>query len=160
MLGSFEKALVFFKKKLFHKPSIDQKMVSKVGNDDFGKQTIENFNSNGVDTRHLFICEDNSIPSGVASILVDSKTGKNVIVVVPGSNFAITSNEISSTLNQILPSQSGITVVITQLEIPMGLVEQTLKTSSAVKNVITILNPAPAAKLSDVKLFRIIISVT
>jgi ribokinase len=52
--------------------------ISKTGNDVFGKQSIELYNNEGINTDYIFSDEDS--PSGIALITVDSH-GENCIVV-------------------------------------------------------------------------------
>src|SRR5437588_12134918 len=58
-------------------------MVAKVGSDLFGPATIRNFESQGIDARHVHIAE--GVSGGVAPIFVDP-SGQNRIVVVKGAN--------------------------------------------------------------------------
>src|SRR5882757_11052745 len=53
-------------------------MIARVGADAFGKQYLENFRAQGMDT--TFVQADASRPTGTASILV-SESGDNCIVV-------------------------------------------------------------------------------
>jgi len=57
-------------------------MVNSIGEDVFGDTTLENFNTQGVNTKYV-----NRVagPSGVAPIWVDGN-GENRIIVVPGAN--------------------------------------------------------------------------
>lgn len=64
-------------------------MVGKLGQDSYGSETINNFKQHGVNTQHLMIDDDPSIPSGIASIMVDDQ-GNNAIVIVGGTNNRIT----------------------------------------------------------------------
>ncbi|MCK4297003.1 MAG: ribokinase, partial [Candidatus Marinimicrobia bacterium] len=57
--------------------------VARVGTDMFGKQAIQNFQHEGINTH--FIIEDDFSPSGVALIFVDRK-GENSIAVASGAN--------------------------------------------------------------------------
>ena len=59
-------------------------MISSVGDDTFGKQTIDNFSSNGVITDDVTTSSD--CPTGAAAIIVDDASGDNCIVVVMGAN--------------------------------------------------------------------------
>src|SRR5690554_8044961 len=56
--------------------------VSKVGNDVFGRQSIQIFEEEGIDTSGIF--SDEFTPSGVALITVDDY-GENSIVVASGA---------------------------------------------------------------------------
>ena len=58
-------------------------LVTKVGNDIFGRQTIECLEKENINTDYVFIDENN--PSGTALIMVNAE-GENCIVVAPGAN--------------------------------------------------------------------------
>src|ERR1700722_11413895 len=58
-------------------------MIAKVGDDLFGEATIRNFQSYGIDTRHVQIVA--GVSTGVAPIFVEP-TGQNRIIVVKGAN--------------------------------------------------------------------------
>jgi ribokinase len=61
-------------------------MISRVGRDVFGEQTLDNFRVHSVDTR--FVGVDADRPTGIASIVVDDEA-RNCIIVVPGANFGL-----------------------------------------------------------------------
>ncbi len=120
----------------------DVSFIAKVGNDDFGKQAIEVYKKDNIDTKNIFIDEEK--PSGVAVIIVDETTGQNSIVVAPGSNGNLSVDDILS----VEPVISRADVLLVQLEIPIDTVQAALQIARE-NGVTTILNPAPAQKLSD-----------
>src|SRR5580698_8639159 len=61
----------------------DVVFVSKIGNDVFGKQALQGFAAEGIDTSCVLF--DEALPSGVALITVDA-AGENSIVVASGAN--------------------------------------------------------------------------
>jgi ribokinase len=113
--------------------------VGKVGNDIFGKQAVESFRREGIDTGHLRVDSEN--PSGVALITVDAR-GENCIVVASGAN--------GNLLPADLPAEKieNAALVLVQLEIPLQTVEYVAEQASA-HGVPVILNPAPACALPD-----------
>lgn len=115
--------------------------ISKTGNDIFGKQAVQNFENEGVNIDFMATDPDN--PSGVALITVDQKA-ENCIVVAPGSNMALVEKDIDAADSEIEQAE----IVLLQLEIPIPTVEYAAKKASE-KGVKVILNPAPAAALSD-----------
>jgi ribokinase len=115
--------------------------ISKMGNDVFGKQSFQLFEEEGIDTK--YILSDDELPSGVALITVD-EAGENSIVVAPGANAALMPLDLDGALAEI--SEAG--VVLIQLEIPLTTVHYLVQHASA-KGVKVILNPAPAAVLSQ-----------
>lgn len=116
-------------------------MVTKLGKDVFGDDTLRNYKAHGIDT--TFVMFDPDHASGVAPIFVDDHA-QNFIVIIPGANNALTPTDVRSAMQAILSAN----VLVCQLEIP---VETTLEAFRIAKsgNVRTILNPAPAAPLPD-----------
>jgi ribokinase len=116
-------------------------LIAKTGDDVFGKQAKQLFEIEKINTD--FLMTDSGHPSGVALITVDSH-GENCIVVAPGSNSYLTQNDIDLARKEILSS----TLILMQLEIPLETVTYVANIAyEAGKKVI--LNPAPAAKISD-----------
>lgn len=115
--------------------------VTKTGNDLFGEQSKQIFDSEGIDTR--FLIKDQKNPSGVALITVD-ENGENCIVVAPGSNAALSAYDIEE---EVFQSDSS-DVFLMQLEIPVSTVEFVAQKVNERGSRI-ILNPAPARQLSD-----------
>ncbi|RYU93781.1 ribokinase [Emticicia agri] len=119
----------------------DVVLVAKVGNDIFGKQAIEGFQKEKINTS--YISTDFEKASGTALIIVNER-GENKIVVASGSNDTLSQEDIMKAATEIEMAE----VVLLQLEIPVSSVvfaaTQGLKTESKV-----ILNPAPAQELPD-----------
>lgn len=113
-------------------------MIGRLGDDGFGAQLRAGLEKAGVGTECIATSEGSS---GVALIEVSSK-GENSIVVVPGANFKLTSQDLVANLPLI--RQAG--VVLAQLEIPLETIEQ-LAEICARENVPLILDPAPARDL-------------
>ncbi|MFT3846553.1 MAG: PfkB family carbohydrate kinase [Lacibacter sp.] len=61
----------------------DVTFVAKVGNDIFGKKSVEGFKQENINTEFVFV--DEEAPSGTALIMVNNE-GENCIVVAPGAN--------------------------------------------------------------------------
>jgi ribokinase len=115
--------------------------ITKRGNDLFGNQTVGLLMREGIDTE--YVLKDNDLPSGVALITVDS-SGENSIVVAPGSNGNLLSEEIPD----IIFESGKFDILLLQLEIPMPTVEYCAVNGSK-HNIKVILNPAPACQLPD-----------
>ena len=114
-------------------------LIAGLGADIFGENTKAHLEAEGVDTSGIFYGEQ---PSGVAHIWVDAK-GENRIIIVPGANLELTEEFIS---NAVLKSVN-LSIVIAQCELPQEFAIAAFK-SAKKKSAITILNPAPAVKLS------------
>ena len=125
--------------------------IAKVGNDLFGKQSIEHFQQEKINTS--FITIDAHHASGVALINVD-RHGENSITVAPGSNGNLQPDQIKSALDSL--TAPGI--VLIQLEIPLPAVEFAVRLSK-VKGHRVILNPAPARTL-DREIYRNLFLIT
>lgn len=121
--------------------------ISKTGNDVFGRQSIELYNSEGINTKYIF--SDPKNPSGVALITVDAK-GENCIVVASGANASLSAADIESAKSEI---ETG-DLVLMQLEIPIETVEFAAEMAH-IKGIPVILNPAPARALSEKLLKRL-----
>ena len=87
-------------------------MISKVGRDTFGENTLKNFQQLGVSTRHVHVTDQAF--SGVAPIAVDPE-GRNSIVIVTGANDLLTAEEIEAARPEIAASD----VLVCQLEVPV-----------------------------------------
>jgi ribokinase len=114
--------------------------VTNVGSDQFGQQSIEHFRKEKIHTE--YITQDSNLPTQVALIMVDRK-GENSISVAPGSNMNLKSEQVDRALTSL---KSG-SIVLIQLEIPIGVVEHALLECKK-KGMRAILNPAPAQELS------------
>ena len=125
--------------------------ITKTGNDLFGKQSIEMFAEENINTDYVF--SDVNHPSGVALIMVD-ENGENCIVVASGANGALSPADIDKARALIEDAD----ILLMQLETPLKTLEYATELACE-KKVRVVLNPAPAAFLSDGFLKRINIIV-
>ena len=114
-------------------------LVTRVGDDLFGEQSLANFRAAGLDTS--FVTRDTDAASGVALIFVDG-CGENAIAVASGANASLSPTEVDRAREAIAVAHA----VVLQLEIPLASV---LHAAAVAKSLGTrvILNPAPAAPL-------------
>jgi len=117
----------------------DVTMFGCVGEDSHGDILIEELKKNDVNIESIKKVKKNT---GIATIVVD-ENADNTIIVVPGANFEMSIDDIDKNIELI----KNADIVLLQLEIPIDVVEYILKKSKEY-NKITILNPAPAEKLS------------
>lgn len=115
--------------------------VGKIGDDIFGKQAVLQLKEEGINVD--FVSVDPENPSGVALITVDSK-GENSIVVAPGSNGTLSAGDFDKAKKVLDETE----FVLMQLEIPIPTVEY-IAAAAASKQKKVVLNPAPAARLSN-----------
>ncbi|HYE84379.1 MAG TPA: ribokinase [Clostridia bacterium] len=120
-------------------------MIGKVGKDMFGDQLLSSVRAAGVDTASVLI--DEKTASGIGNIILEVKpdnTVENRIVVVPGANMKLTAGEIGF-ISSLIPQYD---MLMLELEIPME-VNEAAASYAFEKGIPVMLNPAPAAKLSD-----------
>jgi ribokinase len=122
-------------------------LISKTGNDVFGKQSVMLYNAEDINTDFIF--SDPNQPSGVALITVDS-FGENCIVVASGANASLSPADIEKASAEV----ESADLVLMQLEIPINTVEYVAEKAYS-KGIKVILNPAPARALSDTLLKHI-----
>lgn len=123
----------------------DVTMIGKLGKDNNGQALFEIIKKEGINTEHMLF--DDEISTGTAIIILEEKKGeatKNRILIIPGTNGAITKEDISFLKEDI----KNYDVVILQLEIPMEINEEVAKYAYEA-NVPVMLNSAPSAPLSD-----------
>ena len=114
----------------------DVTMVTKLGRDVFGENTLNNFKSWGVDPQHIHFTDQAF--SGVAPIAVDPE-GHNSIIIVTGANDLLTPAELEAAR----PAIASASILVCQLEIPLDLNLTALRIARE-EGVKTIFNPAPA----------------
>lgn len=115
--------------------------VGKIGDDIFGKQAIQQLGEEGINVD--FVSVDPENPSGVALITVD-RTGENSIVVASGSNGTLSPADFDRAASEFAEAE----FVLLQLEIPITTVEYIAARAYETQKKV-ILNPAPAAELSE-----------
>lgn len=126
-------------------PGVDVSMICKVGRDQFGDLLLKNFKRAGVlfDEDAVFV--DDGVTTGVATILVDDRSGENCIVVVPGANGKLSPGDVSQAFDSLVQKQMAPDVVVCQLEIKLKSALEAFRCAKKLNpNCITILNPAPA----------------
>jgi len=121
--------------------------ITKVGNDEFGKELTELYKKEGIDCRGVLT--DSSSRTGVALINVDRK-GENFITIYQGANKQLLINDIISLSSLIDESD----IILMQLEIPMDTVNYVIEQAYEKRKKI-ILNPAPAQAFTDEALSKL-----
>ena len=126
-------------------------MVGRLGNDSFGKQFLEKFSKEGINTD--FVAQDDENGTGVAMPLIDA-SGDNSIVIIPQANMALTVENI----NQAQSTIADADVLVMQCEVPMDANQRAAEIAKQ-NDTLVILNPAPAQLIPDqiLKLVDIII---
>ena len=117
----------------------DVTIITRLADDDFGKMAMETWGNANVKGAVKY--STNSY-TGAAFIFIDDKTGDNAIIIAPGAASEISLKDIHENSEII----STTDVFLTQLEQPISAAKEGLQVAKA-NGKITILNPAPAAKL-------------
>ena len=122
-------------------------IVGKVGDDEHGEAYKKNLVEQGVETKHLGT--ETGISTGIATIFVESNSGENMIVIVPGANARLTAEDVTKAEADIAKSK----VVVSILEIGLEAVEMAF-TLGRKHGVTTVLNAAPARESLPAKLLE------
>lgn len=115
--------------------------VGVVGDDDLGAEFLELMQGEGVDTTAVRTTGERT--TGVGLIVKDAE-GRNVIVVDLGSNELFSPDDVVAAGDLV----TGAAVVLAPLEVPLSTAVFGLGRAHAA-GAITVLNPAPAARLSE-----------
>lgn len=115
--------------------------IAAVGDDDYGKNSVEGYRLDGIDTGHIKVCRN--VPSGIALINVSSR-GENAITVASGANHKLEPEDLRAAEEAFRQAD----ILLVQLEIPYKTVYEAIKIAS-VHDTLIILNPAPAGDLPE-----------
>ncbi len=108
-------------------------MIGRLGDDEAGAMLRAAMEADGIDTSFLLTTE--GVPNGVALIAVQGD-GDNSIVVSPGANAHLTTNDI----HRAEAALGDAAVTLLQLEIPVEAVAEAARVARGT----VVLNPAPA----------------
>lgn len=111
-------------------------MVTKVGDDLFGKNTINNLKEYNVDTKFATVAKGQS--NGTAPIFVD-KDSKNSILIIKGANKYLLPKDIDDASEDL----KKCSLIVLQLEINLETVYYAIDFGKK-NNIPVLLNPAPA----------------
>ena len=115
-------------------------MITGIGNDGFGDESLQNFKNSQMDTSSVLRLDTHT---GVAHIWVDGQ-GQNRISIVPGANFKLTPQDAIDEVSKL----KNVSVLIAQCEIPQEVTLAAFRTAQEL-GITTILNPAPYQPLTD-----------
>ena len=122
----------------------DVSFVASVGDDADGAQLIRELRSEGVDTTNVEIISRGR--TGLALVLVYD-SGENSITVVPGTNFALTSERVQRTVSRII-AETGAATMVAQAEVLPEIITAAI-TAAAGAGARVILNLAPYQPVAD-----------
>lgn len=117
-------------------------MIGSVGNDLFGNQLIDSLKLASVNCEYIHKSTDDS--TGVATII--RTEGENRIIVSPGANLLLSSDDIAKSLDKIAVPNDFF---LSQFETGhLNVLESFIEAKK--RKLITVLNPAPAKPIDDV----------
>ncbi|KAH6686689.1 ribokinase [Plectosphaerella plurivora] len=123
-------------------PSVDVSMIGAVGGDAAGAELVQGLTSCGVDTS--MVCVNTSggdeSKTGVAVIIIDESDGQNRIILSPGANKSVGSEQIKQSVG-LKPD-----LLILQMEVPPATVAESIRAAKAAQ-IPVLLNQAPAMAL-------------
>lgn len=115
--------------------------IASVGDDSYGEEAIKGYKLDNINTENIKICK--GVPSGIAMITI-SDSGENAITVASGANAHLLPADLEEAEE---PFQEADYMLI-QLETPLETVQKAVELCNELDTRV-ILNPAPAAHLSD-----------
>lgn len=118
--------------------------VTRLGDDPFAQMARDTWAAAGVTAA---VTTDTESYTGAAFIFVDDATGDNAIIISPGAAGRISVADVEAHAGLIQEAA----VFVTQLEQPMAAAHRALEIARE-GGTRTILNPAPAAELTDAML--------
>ena len=113
--------------------------ISRLGDDEFAKMAQSMWKAESIEPLVVF---DPDSFTGAAYIFVDSATGDNAIIVVPGAARDVGTQDLERNRASI----EDAAIFMTQLETPVPAAKRGLEIARAA-GVTTVLNPAPAVPL-------------
>jgi len=116
--------------------------ITKLGRDPFAEIGLATWKAAGIRTD--FVAQTDAEATGAAFIFVSTETGDNAIIVSSGAARTISVADIEAAA----PAIERAAVFVTQFEQPVEAARRGLELARA-GGVITILNPAPAARVDE-----------
>ncbi len=112
---------------------------ARLGKDNYGKELLDFYKNEGIDTRHIHLTPDSS--TGLANIIVDDDA-KNRIIVYPGANMLITDEDVEAALITYPEA------LVCQFEINFDRICQATHYCNE-KNIPVVIDAGPANKFLD-----------
>jgi ribokinase len=120
-----------------HRAGAKIDIITKLGDDPFGREAIDFFKSEKVNTEHILLDQERA--TGIALICVDESTKQNQILVVPGACNHITPDDIA----KVKPMIERADILLMQFEINEDALRSVMEIAKNA-GVKVVLNPAPA----------------
>lgn len=128
-----------------HRAGAEVTIVTKVGADAFAEVAKNAMRSFGMSDAYVLTSSEH--PTGTALIAVDTVTGQNEIIVIPGACLSFSEAEVLA----LAPLFRKGDIMLAQLETNCEATELALRLAKG-NGMTTVLNTAPAQKVSDAML--------
>lgn len=115
--------------------------IMRVGDDEYGHMCIHDFERAGIDCTHVKIDKEHA--TGAAGVMLNEK-GENIIIVVPGANAEITTQDIDNAE----PMIRECAVAGFQFENNFDAIEYAIRKAHAL-GVETMVDPAPVVEFDE-----------
>ena len=115
-------------------------LITRLGRDPFADMARRMFDEEAINQDGVSVDED--LPTGTATILIDSARGENAIVIVPGACDRLAPADLEAAAPDIASSA----YFVSQLELPLGTCLHGIRLAER-SGVPVLLNPAPAVAL-------------
>ncbi|HJZ55568.1 MAG TPA: ribokinase [Gemmataceae bacterium] len=122
-------------------------LVARVGRDLFGRDMVEHFRGERIDTR--FVAPTEGVSTGTAVITVDA-AGRNTIVVTPGANGRLTPQDVEDAR----PAIEAARILVCQQEVPAEANLAAMRIAARAR-VPVVFNPAPAGDGVPVEAYQL-----
>ncbi|MCP4310111.1 MAG: ribokinase [Bacteroidetes bacterium] len=119
----------------------DVVFIAAVGDDSYGTDAVKGYKLDNINTEDVKICK--GVPSGIAMITISAQ-GENAITVASGANAKLLPDDLDEAEEAFVEAD----YMLVQLETPLETVAKAIHLCGEL-NTRVILNPAPAAELSD-----------
>lgn len=121
-------------------------LIGRVGTDTFGDAFTSTLSNEGIDNTHL--TRDPNNGTGIACVMIGTKSGQNAIIVLPRANMALTAEIVEEALHSLL-SQSTFqvyrSIFMAQCEMRMDTIAAGLRYAHR-EGMTTIFNAAPVPR--------------
>lgn len=123
-------------------------LIAKLGQDANGLEYRNALIKESIDTSYVFT--DPEQPTGVAQIMVETSSGQNMIIVVPGSNLTLSTNEVKKAEGLIRSAK----LMVFGLEGNHDSIIQAMNVAKKA-NITTLTNAAPASANLDPRIYAL-----
>ena len=125
-----------------HRAGADVRIVTKVGTDMFSNVAFDFYNAEGMDASLVFV--DEEVPTGIALIMVNEKSGQNQILAAAGACMNFTDSDVEKAKSTIERSS----IVLVQMEVNLDANWKVIDIAKKAGATV-VLNPAPAGEIPD-----------